>query len=84
MGHYVFMHFAPSFLPSRAGAVTRIYRSKRDRDVRERTTIEQVHQSQHTHGMAIGDAIVREIRKHLAEKAGTRQGARTVHSCRVN
>ena len=31
MGHYVFMHFAPSFLPSRAGAVTRIYRSKRDR-----------------------------------------------------
>ena len=24
MGHYVFMHFAPSFLPSRAGAVTRI------------------------------------------------------------
>ena len=35
MGHYVFMHFAPSFLPSRSraggGAVTRIYRSKRDR-----------------------------------------------------
>ena len=25
MGHYVFMCLAPSFLPSRAGAVTRIY-----------------------------------------------------------
>ena len=24
MGHYVFMHFAPSFLPSRAARVTRI------------------------------------------------------------
>ena len=31
MGHYVFMHFAPSFLPSRAARVTRIRRSNHHR-----------------------------------------------------
>ena len=33
MGHYVFMHFAPSFLPSPAVRVTRITESKRRRQV---------------------------------------------------
>ena len=32
MGHYVFMHFAPSFLPSRAARVTRITESSHRRE----------------------------------------------------